>query len=292
MAEKYLDKAGVQKLWAKTKDLVSQKVNTIDVYTKGEIDTKLSGKANSVHSHSISDITDLKKGQANGVASLGNDGRVPSSQLPSYVDDVLEFTNRTAFPQTGEDGKIYLAKDTNKIYRWGGSAYVEITSSIALGETSSTAYAGDKGKKNADDIAKLKTDLEGKAPVNHNHDDTYVRLVSTRNAGPYSNYHYRFNFNEQSTPLTIYGEGSTNAYHSTSGQIILGNDQDYPIIFFAKDDVTSSSLNDYGTKVRIGKSSYDSFQISRYVENQSATWYTILDESMALTEEELNEILV
>lgn len=85
-------------------------------------------------------------GKANGVATLGADGKIPTSQLPSYVDDVLEYENKVAFPATGEAGKIYVAKDTNLTYRWGGSAYIEISASLALGETSSTAYAGDKGK--------------------------------------------------------------------------------------------------------------------------------------------------
>ena len=73
-------------------------------------------------------------------------GKVPSSQLPSYVDDVLEFANLASFPATGESGKIYIAIDTNITYRWGGSSYVIMTSSLALGETSSTAYRGDRGK--------------------------------------------------------------------------------------------------------------------------------------------------
>ncbi len=85
-------------------------------------------------------------GVANGVATLGSDGKVPAAQLPSYVDDVLEYDNKAAFPATGEVGKIYVAKDTNLTYRWGGSTYVEISVSLALGETASTAYAGDKGK--------------------------------------------------------------------------------------------------------------------------------------------------
>lgn len=69
------------------------------------------------------------KGEANGYASLDSTGKVPSTQLPSYVDDVLEFANLAAFPGTGESGKVYIALDTNKVYRWGGSTYVEITSS-------------------------------------------------------------------------------------------------------------------------------------------------------------------
>lgn len=72
-------------------------------------------------------------------------GLVPATQLPSYVDDVLEFANLASFPATGESGKIYIAIDTNLTYRWGGSSYVVMSSSLALGETSSTAYRGDKG---------------------------------------------------------------------------------------------------------------------------------------------------
>lgn len=97
-------------------------------------------------------ILNEKIGAPNGVASLDANGRVPSTQLPSYVDDVLEYASVSNFPATGESGKIYIALDTNKTYRWSGSAYVEISESLALGETSSTAYAGDKGKRNADDI--------------------------------------------------------------------------------------------------------------------------------------------
>lgn len=97
-----------------------------------------------------------QKGAAGGVAELDSSGKVPSAQLPSYVDDVLEFASLSAFPDTGEDGKIYIAEDTNRQYRWSGTQYVEISASLALGETSSTAYAGNKGKQNADDIAAIK----------------------------------------------------------------------------------------------------------------------------------------
>lgn len=72
-------------------------------------------------------------------------GKVPASQLPSYVDDVLEYTNLISFPTEGESGKIYIDLATNKIYRWGGATYVEISASLALGETVSTAYRGDRG---------------------------------------------------------------------------------------------------------------------------------------------------
>ena len=143
------------------------------------------------------DVIDAsEKGVAGGVAELDANGFVPSSQLPSYVDDVLEFDTKsvaslrewvpggiyavgdlvkvttgavvkgyvcivatskatfdpeewrdaTEFPAEGENGKIYIAKDTNITYRWGGSVYVAIGSDLALGETENTAYRGDRGK--------------------------------------------------------------------------------------------------------------------------------------------------
>lgn len=75
-----------------------------------------------------------EKGVANGVATLDANGLVPSSQLPSYVDDVLEYTNLAAFPGTGETGKIYIALDTGKIYRWSGSVYINISSSVSTAD--------------------------------------------------------------------------------------------------------------------------------------------------------------
>lgn len=72
------------------------------------------------------------KGIANGYASLNGDGKVPSSQLPSYVDDVIEVSSFGTLPTTGETGKIYITLDTNKIYRWSGSVYVEVSSSAAV----------------------------------------------------------------------------------------------------------------------------------------------------------------
>ena len=69
------------------------------------------------------------KNVANGYAGLDSSGKLFASQMPSYVDDVLEYANLAAFPGTGETGKIYVALDTNKTYRWSGSAYIEISAS-------------------------------------------------------------------------------------------------------------------------------------------------------------------
>ena len=70
-----------------------------------------------------------QKNAANGIAPLGADSKVPAAYLPSYVDDVLEYANTAGFPAIGETAKIYVALDTNKTYRWSGSAYVEISPS-------------------------------------------------------------------------------------------------------------------------------------------------------------------
>lgn len=85
------------------------------------------------------------KSKANGYASLDANGKVPASELPSYVDDVVESTTLANLSTTGETGKIYVTTNDNKTYRWSGTAYVEISASLALGTTSSTAYRGDLG---------------------------------------------------------------------------------------------------------------------------------------------------
>ena len=70
----------------------------------------------------------LQKAQPNGLATLDGSGLIPSNQLPSFVDDVLEFADLASFPGTGETGKIYVALDTNLTYRWSGTVYIEIAS--------------------------------------------------------------------------------------------------------------------------------------------------------------------
>ena len=98
-----------------------------------------------VTTQSIGAIPTTEKGANNGVAELDATGKVPSTQLPSYVDDVVEVANYQALPAQGESGKIYVTLDTNRTYRWGGTAYVEISESLAIGETATTAFAGSRG---------------------------------------------------------------------------------------------------------------------------------------------------
>jgi hypothetical protein len=104
------------------------------------------------------------KGVANGYVPLGSDSKIASTYLPSYVDDVLEYANLAAFPATGETGKIYVPLDTNKTYRWSGSAYVEISASPgstdAVTEGSVNLYF-----TNARAIAALSGTLASYAPL-------------------------------------------------------------------------------------------------------------------------------
>lgn len=124
-------------------------------YTDRAATAKAVKQAYDKASHSHPYIATSQKGAAGGVAELDTSGKVPASQLPSFVDDVIEgtLTNSSTFtPATGtvggagETGKIYVDTGTGKTYRWSGTAYVEISASLALGETSSTAYRGDYGK--------------------------------------------------------------------------------------------------------------------------------------------------
>ena len=154
------------------------------------------GYAPTSHSHAQSDISGLTaninafttalSGKADVSALTAKadlvDGKVPESQLPSYVDDVAEYDNLSAFPTAGESGKVYLAKDTNKAYRWGGTTYVEIAGGVALGETAATAHRGDHGKIAYDHSQNTavhvteaqKTAWDGKAEGEHNHDAAYM----------------------------------------------------------------------------------------------------------------------
>ena len=121
---------------------------------------------NTAVSTQISNAITAQKGAASGLATLDESGKILSTQLPSYVDDVLEgYLSSSKFYKTkasdgnysnemaGETGKIYVDLNTNKTYRWSGSAFVVISETLALGETASTAYRGDRGKAAYDHAA-------------------------------------------------------------------------------------------------------------------------------------------
>lgn len=123
------------------------KVNGIEAGAQVNTVTSVAGRTGAI-TLAVGDVSNAEstanKGAANGYASLDSGGKVPSTQLPSYVDDVLEYNNLAGFPATGTAGIIYVAQDTNKTYRWSGSAYVEISpspgSTDAVTEGSTNLY--------------------------------------------------------------------------------------------------------------------------------------------------------
>lgn len=121
-------------------------------------------KENVTNALGYNPIDESRIGAANGVASLDASGRIPASQIPGGFDNIEEYDNLAAFPTTGEEGKIYVAKDTNLTYRWTGSQYVEISPSLALGETATTAYRGDRGK-----VAYDHSQVSGNSTIHHTH---------------------------------------------------------------------------------------------------------------------------
>lgn len=117
---------------ATTESYVDAETNNLQVLLQTSIDTKADATAVS---------------QALGTKADLIGGIIPANQLPSFVDDVLEYNSLASFPLVGEASKIYIAIDTNKIYRWSSTQYVEISEGgVALGETAATAYRGDRGK--------------------------------------------------------------------------------------------------------------------------------------------------
>lgn len=198
---KYLDLKGLQ--------YYTGKVQTEIDSAKGEVNSALQNHiANKSNPHNVTkdqvglanvtndaQVKRSEMGTANGVATLNESGTVPSSQLPSYVDDVLEYDNKSAFPASGESGKIYVAKDTNLTYRWTGSSYIEISKSLALGETSSTAYSGDKGKANRDALNSLPS-----------------AIVSSISDFTYSPNNVIFKFNKYNKSGLNYTDGGTTSY--------------------------------------------------------------------------------
>jgi len=111
--------------------------NAKDVYSWAKASSKPAYTASEVGA-----IPTSAKGAASGVATLDSTGKVPASQLPSYVDDVLEYDTKSAFPTTGEAGKIYVDKSNDTTWRWSGTTYTQIKGDLAIGTTTGTAADG------------------------------------------------------------------------------------------------------------------------------------------------------
>lgn len=183
MTRKFLDETGLTTLWSKIKtadENVASAANSALTTSINGVNNKISNinakidngtvyAANRDGSGNIINTTYIKTNQmgvAKGVATLDDNGLVPSSQLPSYVDDVLEYNSLSVFPQSGETGKIYVDLSTNKTYRWSGSTYVVISDTLALGTTASTAYPGSSGLSLEFRIDDLNDEIKAKADLN------------------------------------------------------------------------------------------------------------------------------
>ena len=136
------------------------------------------------------------------LTKIGDGSKINSTYLPSYVDDVLEYASLANFPLTGETGKIYVALNTNLTYRWSGSAYVEISPSLALGETSTTAYRGDRGAS------------------------AYAHSIITDGSNPHSTTFA----NIASKPTTISGYGITNGVTLTGTETLTNKTLTSPVL--------------------------------------------------------------
>ena len=124
--------------------------SNLDVYSKAEVTTELSKKSNTAHNHDSAYYKKAEMDEKLGKKADLINGLIPSSQLPSYVDDVLEYTTRAEFPTTWEKGKIYIDISTDKSWRWSGSTYIEIKanpwSSDAVAEGTTNKYFTDARK--------------------------------------------------------------------------------------------------------------------------------------------------
>lgn len=287
--EKYLNYDGLSKLWAKTKNQDTLTLNAAKNHTndsiasaKNELQQKINANSSSIttlngyFSNGIAnkalgdkngnDITATYmlanlRGAANGVCPLGSDSKIPNSYLPSYVDDVLEYNSLSNFPATGEAGKIYVAKDTNKTYRWSGTQYTEISASLAIGETTGTAYDGGKGKNLADNVATIMSN--------------YVKESSSESL--------------HSSIATITNEEGniTLSVDSTSylTELQFGHfTYDFAFNIHARNKSNDNFVN-FGFNILTGN-----LMIGRNDVAEGAD--TVLDTSMAITDAELEELLV
>lgn len=266
---KPINGTGIKHLWSKIVSLFAKKT---------DIDSLLTSK-----------------GQPNGLATLDSSGRVPSSQLPSYVDDVLEYDNKTAFPATGEAGKIYVSKNDNKTWRWSGSTYVEISASLTLGETSSTAYPGDKGKALAARVDNLESNYDDFTEFQNNISSNLNSHISNK-SNPHGVTKSQVglgnvnNTSDTDKPVSTAQQAALDTKLNKSQTNNTGtNETDKYDINFVNDTFTITLTNKVTAPI-VGEGS-KAFALSY---SNGAKWNnkTLIDESMALTTAEINNICV
>jgi len=235
----------------KTIPLAINEVNTVITNHKSDTNNPHLTTKSQVGLGNVDNIQQIpinQKGVANGVATLDSSGLVPSIQLPSYVDDVLEFMNLASFPTTGETGKIYVDKTTNKTYRWSGSVYTYITSGAVDSVNGKTGV-----------VALTKADFSDLNLVDNIADAnknvlSATKLTTTRAISYTGDVIGSNTFNgsvDVTTPMTLANSGVTVGTYTkvtvdskgrtTSGTNLIATD--IPIL-------TSSKISDFDTQVR------------------------------------------
>ena len=215
-----------------TSALVSVSMLIEEIYNHN-LDAEAHPALLSAFSESLGTAAFKDAGEANGVAELDSSGKVLSTQLPSYVDDVLEYASLSNFPATGETGKIYVAKDTNKTYRWSGSGYVEISASLALGDTSSTAFRGDWGTTAYNHSQISQGNPHGTTPEDIGASEISILATATLSAASWSGsdapYSYTYNNSniKASSPVELLPGASITAVQleALQGANIIGGSQ-------------------------------------------------------------------
>lgn len=220
------------------------KMNGVNKGTSGVVDL---GTIITKHQDISGKMNSSLKGTANGVAELDGNGKVPSNQLPSFVDDVIEgylyngkFYEDSAHTKTitGEGSKIYIDLSTDKTYRWTGSAYGVISETIALGETSSTAYRGDRGKTAYD-----------------HSQATHARTDATKVESSSTNGNIKINGTE-ATVYTHPGSG-TNPHGTTKSDVGLGNVGNFKAVStVANQGLTDAEKSNARANIGAGTSSF------------------------------------
>jgi hypothetical protein len=201
-----------------------------------------------------------QKGANNGVAELDGTGKVPASQLPAFVDDVQEYANLASFPTTGETGKIYIALDTGKTYRWSGSAYTEISSGDVnsvngqigvvvldtddISEGSSNLYYTETRVSNNSDVS-ANTTHRGRTDNPHNTTASQIGIDDTDdvNEGS-SNLYYtetRVSNNSDVSANTTHRGRTDNPHNTTASQVGIDD----------TDDINEGSSNLYYNETRV-----------------------------------------
>ena len=239
-------------------DAYAAKSHTHDdrYYTESETDDLLAAKANTSHTHSADNITSgtlaldriptITDTKIQGMSASKLIGTIPQTNLPSYVDDVLEYNGQSNFPEEGESGKIYVDTSTNRTYRWGGSSYVEISSSLALGTTSSTAFRGDygntayqhataKGSAFASGLYKITTNAQG-----------HVTAATAVTKGDITALGIPGSDTNTNTTYTLTKSGSTISLTGSDGSKTSVTDSDTNTTYSAMKGATSSAAGSSG----------------------------------------------